>query len=839
MNLRHTVLLTLAAAFLVIIVILFFISTTYILSSYEDLESAHVGKDVGLVRSHLESRVGGLAVLVKDWGAWEDTYLYAGGQNPAFIDANLAVPILPNLQVNAIIITDTEGTVLYATGFDLEKNMPEAIPHELEAELADPASPLRNLGEESAGLLSTSAGTMIVAAHPVLHSDNSGPPAGMIIMGRTIDERMLGDTGGIQRYSISITPISGDVPVARPGIVPEQSTVPGPQGQAVHVTPVNDTLVKGTTALPDIRGNDALLLTVFIPRDIYHQGQSTILTFFLIFANAALIIGIIVIWLIDNLLLSRLGTLIENVEDLGKRRDPAGRLVTNGNDEITFLSAAMNRTLDELENAQTDLQQKERSYRTLIETTPTSIAQTDLSGTIMFVNQQMALSHGYDNTEEIRGRFLFDFIAPEDRDRAMQDLARILHEGRLRNVEYRGVRRDMSRFWMEMSVSVLRDTEGNPESFIVVSRDISRRKNQEANLKEKIRELEEAKHGLQKSEARYRDIATNIPGIVFQFVVHENDLQSVPFISERVFDLFTLGPDEIYSNPNALFNLIHDEDTAHARDSLVHSAQTLEPWNVEFRMKPRNDEIRWFNGRAVPHRLENGDVMWDGVLIDITESRVLQEKIGAALKEKELLLKEIHHRVKNNIQVIASLLSMQARTVDDTAIKEVLREAQNRVKSIALVHEKLYQSKSLDRIEYRDYLQKISRHLYESYGVSPRNVAMNIHADAISLHIDKAVPCSLIINELLSNAFKHAFPDGRKGDIWIDIEKNGTSMIIRYRDNGIGLPENISVEQSETLGMRLLHGLTRQLHGTIEIVPGDGTRITITFPHESPPGEAA
>jgi two-component sensor histidine kinase len=181
---------------------------------------------------------------------------------------------------------------------------------------------------------------------------------------------------------------------------------------------------------------------------------------------------------------------------------------------------------------------------------------------------------------------------------------------------------------------------------------------------------------------------------------------------------------------------------------------------------------------------------------------------------------------------------MQSRTVEDPKIKEVLREAQNRVKSIALVHEKLYQSKSLDRIDYHDYLQKISRHLYDSYGVSPRNVTMNIHAENISLHIDKAVPCSLIINELLSNAFKHAFPDGRKGDVWIDIHKNGESLVLLYRDNGVGLPEDISIERSDSLGMRLLYGLTRQLHGTIEVRRLEGTHILITFPYDDGKQEA-
>jgi two-component sensor histidine kinase len=116
--------------------------------------------------------------------------------------------------------------------------------------------------------------------------------------------------------------------------------------------------------------------------------------------------------------------------------------------------------------------------------------------------------------------------------------------------------------------------------------------------------------------------------------------------------------------------------------------------------------------------------------------------------------------------------------------------------------------------------------------VSPRNVVMNIHAEDISLHIDKAVPCSLIINELLSNAFKHAFPDGKKGDVWIDIRRMGETLVLHYRDNGVGLPEDISIERSDSLGMRLLYGLTRQLHGTIEVQRFEGTHITITFPYD-------
>ena len=537
--------------------------------------------------------------------------------------------------------------------------------------------------------------------------------------------------------------------------------------------------------------------------------------------------------------------------------------------------------------------------------------------------------------------------------------------------------------WLTFTSMAIRDSQGTITGAIETLVDISGQKQAQAEisraneqltatlqelqstgemLKQNISELEEVKKEIERSEARYRDIATNIPGIIFRFIVLKADRAHDPFTCEQDFSLFTLGPDEIHSKPDALFNLIHEEDVASVKNSLLGCAKANEPWNTAFRMKPRGNETRWFNGRAVPREIGDGDVIWHGVLIDITDRKIaelalienerklraildqtfqfmgllspdgtlvsanraatdligmkepevigkpfwetpwwahsvelqdrlregimkvaqgqsdrfeathpgidgsthfvdfslkpvkdnrgnvvflipeghditrqklLQEEISAALREKELLLKEIHHRVKNNIQVIASLLNMQARTVADNGTREVLREAQNRVKSIALVHEKLYQSRSLDHIDYFDYLKKISRHLYESYGVSAKTVTVNIQAENISLHIDKAVPCSLIINELLSNAFKHAFPDGRKGDIWITIQKKGESLVLLYRDNGIGLPENISPERAESLGMRRLHGLTRQLHGTIEISGLEGTSITITFPYES------
>jgi two-component sensor histidine kinase len=148
---------------------------------------------------------------------------------------------------------------------------------------------------------------------------------------------------------------------------------------------------------------------------------------------------------------------------------------------------------------------------------------------------------------------------------------------------------------------------------------------------------------------------------------------------------------------------------------------------------------------------------------------------------------------------------------------------------MALIHEKIYQSKSLDRIDYGDYLEKITRSLFESYGVSPKKIAMKIHAENIALHIDKAIPCSLIINELLSNSFKHAFPNERMGEVRIDVTHEGDTIRILYSDNGIGLPESVTLDHTGSLGMRLIAGLVQQLKGTVEIQRGEGTTFIIAF----------
>ncbi|QLE44524.1 PAS domain S-box protein [Nostoc sp. C052] len=215
---------------------------------------------------------------------------------------------------------------------------------------------------------------------------------------------------------------------------------------------------------------------------------------------------------------------------------------------------------------------------------------------------------------------------------------------------------------------------------------------------------------------------------------------------------------------------------------------------------------------------------------DITEQKQAEEKIKASLKEKEVLLKEIHHRVKNNLGIVSSLLQMQCRRTQDSVVTAILRDSQNRIASIALVHEKLYRSQDLADIDFAQYIPDLTTHLFDSYNVSSSKIKLKIQVDNASLDIETAIPCGLIINELVSNALKYAFIGNRGGEIQVKFfqQSDRTSTLI-IRDDGVGLPENFDSKKAKTLGITLVQGLVKQLRGKLEIDSQQGTQFKITF----------
>ncbi|MGC1308142.1 MAG: histidine kinase dimerization/phosphoacceptor domain -containing protein [Phormidesmis sp.] len=201
-----------------------------------------------------------------------------------------------------------------------------------------------------------------------------------------------------------------------------------------------------------------------------------------------------------------------------------------------------------------------------------------------------------------------------------------------------------------------------------------------------------------------------------------------------------------------------------------------------------------------------------------------ERQIEASLREKEALLREVHHRVKNNLQIISSLLNLQASAIEDKEIAGLFRESQDRVRLMALIHEKLYQSDDLGKINLGDYIRDLTRHLMRSYEINLKTVDLNVEIDDIFLGTDTAVSCGLIINELFSNSLKYAFPAAKAGVISITATMTDDERFsISYADNGIGLPQALDIQNAETLGLQLVSSLCEQLEGDLEIQRSPGT----------------
>ena len=229
----------------------------------------------------------------------------------------------------------------------------------------------------------------------------------------------------------------------------------------------------------------------------------------------------------------------------------------------------------------------------------------------------------------------------------------------------------------------------------------------------------------------------------------------------------------------------------------------------------------------------------DALQAEIAQRRNAEEAVRHS-REKEVLLQEIHHRVKNNLQIITSLLRMQSRAVQDPAFSEALRECQNRVASMALIHDKLYRARDLARVSFGEYVRDLTNNILSSYALPARSVRVSLDIDDLSLSLDYAVPCGLILNELMSNCLKHAFPVGHSGTVYIGFHAEGEEeLCLVVRDDGVGVPADVDLGRTSSLGWRLIRALVEQLGGVVQCQTAGGTSVEIRFARQNAPPDQA
>jgi PAS domain S-box-containing protein len=258
--------------------------------------------------------------------------------------------------------------------------------------------------------------------------------------------------------------------------------------------------------------------------------------------------------------------------------------------------------------------------------------------------------------------------------------------------------------------------------------------------------------------------------------------------------------------------------------------------NMEVNIRTREGTIKSALVSAAIIKISNVPRMFT-ISRDITELKKAEEalikseeQLRASLGEKEILLKEIHHRVKNNLQVISGLLDLQAHHIGDPAGREIYKESQNRVITMALIHEELYKSVNLSQVDFAEYIQNLCENLMISYGVDRKRIKLDISVEKTEMVVDTAIPCGLIINELITNTLKHAFPDKRKGTISLSFKQlKNKNYLLTMSDDGIGMPRKVDINKTTTLGMQLITVLVGQLGGTLKVKRGEGTSFTIKF----------
>ena len=332
-------------------------------------------------------------------------------------------------------------------------------------------------------------------------------------------------------------------------------------------------------------------------------------------------------------------------------------------------------------------------------------------------------------------------------------------------------------------------------------------------------------------EARYRALVEQIPAVTFMASL-EGGLSNV-YVSPQIEALLGFSQEEWMSDPVLWFRQLHPDDRALWNEEFARGCATGGPFRAECRFLTKTGEVVWVHGEARLIPDESGQpVLLQGVAFDITETKKAAEIVKSSLREKELLLKEIHHRVKNNLQITSSLLRLQAAKIPDAAVRQVLRESQDRIRSMALVHEMLYRSQDLARVDFPQYVRALVPQLFRSYNPGGR-IRYRVEIDEIVFGVDLAVPCGLIINELVANALKHAFPGDRRGEICVRMRLEQDRYRLSVEDDGIGFPAGLDVSQTGTLGLQLVRTLTEQIGGRLQEKTGQGTAFVIDLPRES------
>lgn len=472
-----------------------------------------------------------------------------------------------------------------------------------------------------------------------------------------------------------------------------------------------------------------------------------------------------------------------------------------------FITAVI-RDVTERKMAENALIESERKFRAVFDgvediITIVEIRENGLPGKYIEVNRAAVEKLGYSRDE-------FLSMTPADmgvsREQSYDIIKKLLRSGRVTfNRTY--ISRDGRRIPVEVNSTLLE--LGKMKVAVSVARDITQRLENERKLRE--------------SEEKYRSLFNLSPEYILLLDPEDGRILDM---NSTLAGTLGIPSEELRGRSIYELEFLSDDVKTEFRSKIevIERDGTLEPYEMVL-----TDP----SGREYTVRIYNKLIHAEGreclliVLNDISDLKRTQSMLEKSLAEKELLLKEIHHRVKNNLMIISSLLSLQSRQVKDRETMDLFRESENRTRSMALIHERLYRSEDLKNIDLAEYLGRLASEIFRSYSADSR-IRLNLEIDELKVDVETAVPLGLIVNELLTNAVKHAFPDG-EGTVTVSLSKRNGTVTLEVSDDGAGFPEDIDWESSPSLGLQLVRSLTEQIDGKVEMISDGGTTFRIIF----------
>jgi hypothetical protein len=479
------------------------------------------------------------------------------------------------------------------------------------------------------------------------------------------------------------------------------------------------------------------------------------------------------------------------------------------------------------------LQKSEERFRLIAEQTGQLIYDIDLrNGSVEWAGAATELT-GYSNKEIANLNFYdwLEHIHPEDYRSVQQSLKNCWNTGDRFNDEFRFKRKDGSYFYVKNKGVFLRDEDDCIRRALGVMVDVT--------------EIKQSSHKLRESEELYRSFLQNFKGISFKL----NRNFDLLLLEGALDEITGYTEEEFISGRVKFFDLIVPEDMAllyQIRDKMISSQ--ISPNSImeyDYRIRRKDGSVKWVHELIHNVCSTSGETAFvQGYAYDITQRKKVEETLE---KAEKIGMREIHHRIKNNLQIVSSLLSLQADKFKDKEIIEAFRESENRVVSMSIIHEELYKSEDSASIDFAAYLRKLTADILHSYRIGNEKIKFVLEVDSTLLGVDTAVPLGIIINELFSNSLKYAFPKSVEGNIRISlfrnevecqktgevVEKNFSELpfgfTLVYTDNGGSFPEEVDFKNSKTLGLQLVNALVEQINGTIELERGNETKYTIRF----------